>query len=490
MSRRFTVSFLIGSFLLLGSCGDGPPARHGSAPVASEPSAADRTGPPNSVRLNRAILNPPWERELRRGLARKVSFEFVDEPIEDALLWLQALSLTHIKLDSDQPDIDNVRTTLINLRISNMEMKLSLSWICKLADVDFGIADGAVLVSSPDRMATMLPPATGEEVLGPDDEVASAWKQEIRAKLRKRVSFEFRNRSLKRCVQYVQRRVSCKFVYDPVVFGPPDGNDLKNVLVAMEVEKRPVGECLKWILARAELGFALKDGGILLSSKERLISLRSEMLARQAAIQDGRIEEIVRKRLQRKVSFKFSQMPLRDAVQQLQTASRIVIRLDERAVAGDHVIDLELKHMSVSSMLRWLLRVTGMQAVLAEDAIFISTPQRIERLERLNTPVLPLSSVAPQNMHLAWLERYKDRMNERVTRPFTVTTIGDLICFFRKQTGLSIVRDASIDVTKKLPLPVLIGRVPMQRAWREAVDRARLGCVLVDEAVFMSFASD
>lgn len=96
---------------------------------------------------------PQWKREVRRKLDRKVTFEFVDTPLSEAIQFLQTLTETTIILDSKAFDGAVGTTTPITLKVTKMPLRTALRWILRLADLDYTLKNEAVFISTPRNLA-------------------------------------------------------------------------------------------------------------------------------------------------------------------------------------------------------------------------------------------------------------------------------------------------------------------------------------------------
>ena len=92
-----------------------------------------------------------WKQDIRRSLQKKVSFEFVDTPLHEALRFLQDLAEANIILDQQVME-SGTGDTPINLKIGDMSLNLALDWILRLADLSYALKDDAIFISTPDRL--------------------------------------------------------------------------------------------------------------------------------------------------------------------------------------------------------------------------------------------------------------------------------------------------------------------------------------------------
>jgi len=96
---------------------------------------------------------PQWKKDVRRKLDRKVTFEFVDTPLSEAIQFLQTLTETTIILDSKAFEGGVGANTPITLKVTKMPLRTALRWILRLADLDYTLKNEAVFISTPKNLA-------------------------------------------------------------------------------------------------------------------------------------------------------------------------------------------------------------------------------------------------------------------------------------------------------------------------------------------------
>ncbi|MCZ7647104.1 MAG: hypothetical protein M5U26_17915 [Planctomycetota bacterium] len=94
----------------------------------------------------KAHAEEPWKEEIRKKLARHVSFEFVDTPLEEALAFLNSLTKVNIILDP-RVAAEDAGKVAITLRVADMDMQTALKWILRLAELDFDLRNQAVFIT-------------------------------------------------------------------------------------------------------------------------------------------------------------------------------------------------------------------------------------------------------------------------------------------------------------------------------------------------------
>jgi Flp pilus assembly protein TadD len=102
---------------------------------------------PRAGDAGRARTGEPWMMDIQRRLSRRVSFEFRDTPLQEALTFLQTLSKVNITLD---PKAATAPTTQlkITLRVTDMDMETALKWILRLAELDYELRPEGVFIST------------------------------------------------------------------------------------------------------------------------------------------------------------------------------------------------------------------------------------------------------------------------------------------------------------------------------------------------------
>ena len=103
----------------------------------------------------RAKTEEPWKQEIRKKLARHVSFEFVDTPLEEAIQFLNSLTKVNIILDP-KVAAEGASKTPITLRVQDMEMELALKWILRLAELEYDLRNQAVFITKKASLAAAV----------------------------------------------------------------------------------------------------------------------------------------------------------------------------------------------------------------------------------------------------------------------------------------------------------------------------------------------
>jgi hypothetical protein len=84
-----------------------------------------------------------WEKEFCKNLERKVSFEFIDTPLGEAIDFLQTLAKVNIIVDSA---IDPDRHPPVTLRLVDISIQSALIWIMRLTNCNYVLRDEALFI--------------------------------------------------------------------------------------------------------------------------------------------------------------------------------------------------------------------------------------------------------------------------------------------------------------------------------------------------------
>jgi len=110
--------------------------------------------------IGRTVREEQWKLDIRKKMQRKVSFEFADTPLEEAVSFLKSLTNVPIVVD---PTIDTTKLPPIGLRATDMNTDTALKWIVRSSGLDYEIRDGAIhivplssIAASPDQSERLV----------------------------------------------------------------------------------------------------------------------------------------------------------------------------------------------------------------------------------------------------------------------------------------------------------------------------------------------
>jgi len=115
------------------------------APLLTYPPNWDQISKRSDSAVGKQIKEEAWKADIRKKLQRKVTFEFVDTPLEEAIGFLR--SLANVTMIVDPRVVAGGAAPPINLRVTDMSLDLALDWILKLADLQYALKDNAIFIS-------------------------------------------------------------------------------------------------------------------------------------------------------------------------------------------------------------------------------------------------------------------------------------------------------------------------------------------------------
>jgi tetratricopeptide (TPR) repeat protein len=92
---------------------------------------------------------PPWEAKIREAMNKKISFDFVETPLQDVVTFISSLVDVTIVLDTEAVKEEPKTVTL---RVNDMRLESAINWVLKLVGLKYTLKDEAVFVSKPDRI--------------------------------------------------------------------------------------------------------------------------------------------------------------------------------------------------------------------------------------------------------------------------------------------------------------------------------------------------
>lgn len=173
-------------------------------------------------------------------LGRRVTFQFVDQSLEDSANFIGTLAKIPIKIEAD----DKQRATPISLRVSGMRMSTALHWIAFLANCGVKISEKEIVLGGP------------PEVLNPADVTDLAGVKELDAKL----SVEFVRADFASTIEMLNQLIKVNIVMDREV---ADGG----LAVTLTVKDLPARETLKMMLDQCGAEACYQWGAVYIKHK-------------------------------------------------------------------------------------------------------------------------------------------------------------------------------------------------------------------------------
>jgi len=286
-------------------------------PAEPEKRLAAEDAKPPAPDAPKVQAEEPWEKEIRAQLERKVTFELVDTPLEEAIGFLRSLTTASIVLD---PKAVEALKTPITLRAQNMTIGVALQWIARMSSLHVALRNQCVFISTKDTTPLEM------RVL---DVSGLPITPELLASV-----------------------LSQKFL-DPVLEG--SNATITSIGNLLQVTHAP--ESLREI-------------------RGMISTIREQAPKGKITFQSGPVPEwkqAIQKALKKKVTFEFVDTPLPEAVAFFQSLSNVNVVVDPKLLAaGPPPITLRVTDMELSIALEWILRLIDCSYSIENEAIYIS----------------------------------------------------------------------------------------------------------------------
>ena len=259
---------------------------------------------------------PPWKLALEKKLDNRVSFDFGETPFRDVIVFLQEVTNTTIILNEEA--IRDLERPYVTLRVTNMKLGQALNWITARKDLKCSLLPEGIYITSAKDFV-------GETTMHPYDVICS------------RADAPF----------------SCHLFRMPGRQGfRLHGTDGEGSIVKIS----GWGEAWRFDAPSTE---AVPRGKAMPADPPTWLRDASPTL-------------------ERKVTFDFSQTPLRDVMTFLQEIAGANIILSEKALAdvADPEVTLKARDMKLGQAIHWMLQRIGLQYLISGEVIYITTEKR------------------------------------------------------------------------------------------------------------------
>jgi len=90
-----------------------------------------------------------WENRIREAMGKKISFDFVETPLQDVISFISSLVEVTIVLDTEAIRDEAPSVTL---KVNDMRLEAALNWVLKLVGLKHTLKDEAIFISKPERI--------------------------------------------------------------------------------------------------------------------------------------------------------------------------------------------------------------------------------------------------------------------------------------------------------------------------------------------------
>ncbi|NQT88605.1 hypothetical protein HQ560_17700, partial [bacterium] len=92
-----------------------------------------------------------WESAIRAAMNKKISFDFVETPLQDVISFISGVVDVTIVLDNEAIR-DEAQPPVVTLRVNEMRLESALKWVLKLVNLKYALRDEAIFVSKGEKI--------------------------------------------------------------------------------------------------------------------------------------------------------------------------------------------------------------------------------------------------------------------------------------------------------------------------------------------------
>jgi hypothetical protein len=384
-----------------------------------------------------AAAEEVWEKEIRTALSHNVSFEFMETPLSEALIYFQDLVNVTFVLDprafeqigGDQPVTMTVKDTPLAESLDKIEKQHGLVHV---------LLDHAYLLTTQNRVNDVLKASWFSQ---PMTENAPARAKGPLALLDKPMSLEFVQTPISECIAYLYEQTGANIVLD--LGGKGDAP------VTIRVSQMPAKSVLAWVERLADFNHIILDGAYFVSTPDRVQEMACSWRALPVTTGiDSEMARTVMMDLAKSVTFDFVDTPVSEAVQFLSTLTKMSLKLPPDAVqraGGGTAVTLRVVDMPLLFALRWCLRMVNLDVMLTDKGLLVAAQRDI--LNKVDNwvplpPPLGMENPVPE-IHLAdW--KIKARLTKKMSIAFERTPYSQALDAIRNAAGINIILDPFI----------------------------------------------
>jgi type II secretory pathway component GspD/PulD (secretin) len=272
----------------------------------------------------------PWEKAIETGLAKKISFDFAEAPLPEAVAFLRQFAGMNLVLDP------SLRERNVTLRMRNAPLEDGLKWTCKLAGARYDLLDGAVYI----HKGQFPRPA-------PDPKAV----ERVTASLRKKkITFNFRQAPLREVKGFLEAFAGINIILGPAQKG------LEDRPVTAVVKDVPMDEALDAVCTAAKARYTVRGRAIVLLDAQAKDPPKPKPWAPRA-VADAASRKRAAERLAEPISFNFREIPVAEAFRWLAMVTKADLVVDPEV--GKRRLTMQAKDMQTCHALAWFCRLRG-----------------------------------------------------------------------------------------------------------------------------------
>ena len=145
-------------------------------------------------------------------------------------------------------------------------------------------------------------------------------------------------------------------------------------------------------------------------------------------------------------------------------------------------VTFSAKDMTLSSVLTWITRATGLQWCLQDEAVFVTTYERLSESARRQIEARDATqrAKAPKT----WLPAMQDALAQKISVEYGEKPIADCRTALAKQLGINIILSSA--VSPKAPITLSLTRMTAESVLSWVVRQAGVDFAVLDEAVYIA----
>jgi hypothetical protein len=359
----------------------------------------------------------PPDDQAAAAMAKKISFDFVETPLQDVVAFISSLADITIVLD---PDALRDEPRSLTLRVVDMRLADALRWVVKLVGMSYAWHDGALFVSMPGVLRELTSQEEALRVLQRPPTRA------LSATMAKPISFDLAETPLPDALRTLGERTGLHIALDPKA----DEATLRPL--TLRVTEGQFDGALGWACTLTDTTYLWRDVDLVVTKPDLVDTRfrREEALRRLSRPPTKELAE----RMAEPVSFDFVETPLLDVIAFLVKLSGMNVVLDPGRIQGEApAVTLRVHDMPLSAALRWVCRLAGRVCSWQDEALFVATLERAEAVRRQAEEFRPLQQ--PPSEELA------ARMAQEVNFNVTKAAMEDLLATTAESTDVPIILD-------------------------------------------------
>lgn len=377
--------------------------RDGAIAITSR-ARLDKTFPPK--RLGRWFVSPPEDAaSVQKKLAARISFDFVETPLQDVASFLS--SLTGVRLDVD-PGLVLGEHPSLTLKVAQMRFDHVLLWVCRLTGTVFAWRDGGFYITTPVCIEEL---ARAERALR---DLERRTGKPIAKRMAKIIQVRIEKETFKAAVSRLLRKhLEVPFAIDTSLVGPEPRR------IWLRIERASLGAVLRALCRQAHMGYAWLKGGLFIGPTDRVARLLERPRAARPGCQrppSARAAAFMAQPLTRDLAGLSFGRALKLVA---RTRGQDVVLHAELAGGKDPTVWLAVHGVPREQVLRWLCHLHDADYIWRRDHILVAPRERMrDRLWReFHRPPTPrLDALASRRLGLELAERGLDDTLDYLSR--------------------------------------------------------------------------